>query len=90
MNAADQLAEALADRRPVDWAAALRDAATPDERQAIEALRDLALLSDAFAGDLARRSDRTSGRPSLEAGTEWGGLRVVYHTRAAASGQDSA
>lgn len=76
MNRPDEIAEALADGLPVDWAAALGDASTPDEREAIEALRDLAAVAQAFAG-AGTAPGRDSARAFLPPGGEWGGLRIV-------------
>jgi serine/threonine protein kinase/Tol biopolymer transport system component len=74
-----ELAGAVADGHPLDWDAAARGADTPDERAAVAALRDLALVGGLFAGTTSDGRGAWRDRTPLVPGTTWGTLRIDAH-----------
>ena len=73
------LAGAVADGRPLDWASIEQSTPGPAGREAIAALRDVSQVGALFAS-LANTLGRSDQRPErLEPGASWGGFRIVEH-----------
>lgn len=74
-----ELAEAVADGRPLDWAS-LGDAAGDDAaRTAVAVLRDLAVVGELLSGLGITAGVEGPAPTSLEPGATWGGLQIVEH-----------
>jgi tetratricopeptide (TPR) repeat protein len=73
-----ELAEAVADGCPPDWASAEGCSADPGERRVIANLRAVQSIHGLMTLRTTRRADET-GRITLSRGETWGGLEVREH-----------